>query len=89
MELTAKEEKAVRLVADDRVTITYHSGNAHDLVLIAQVVGDSDTYRVTIDPSGEHCTCPASELGHRECSHLLAVKIELTRHSQVVASRSQ
>jgi hypothetical protein len=70
-DLTEKEEKAVGIVADERVTIDYSS----DEVVTATVEGETGTYRVTIDPSGEKCDCKANRLGHHRCSHIIGVEV--------------
>lgn len=71
-ELSEKEAKAVQMVKDRRVSLTY----VGEEVITATVEGSSGQYHVTLDPEGEHCTCPASTLGHRKCSHILATELE-------------
>ena len=60
-------EKAERLYNLGRIT---HTGDRF------LVEGDTATWTVTI--VGEpQCTCPASTLGHRTCSHVEAVWLEI------------
>lgn len=63
------EEKALRLVADGRVTIKWRSGDyaaGH-----GTVDGDHDTYHCSFSPEGRVCTCPSV----RDCSHALALEL--------------
>ena len=61
------EAKAWRLINTGRVTITHQTED----VLAGTVAGDHDTYQVSIDPDGEHCTCPARV----RCSHIIALDL--------------
>lgn len=62
-------EKARRLADAGAVTITYRGPDG----LVAQVAGDSATYRVHLEPDGAggFCSCPARS----GCSHLEAVRM--------------
>ena len=73
MSLSSKESKAVRLVAEGRVAFTRY---------VDVVVGEVDSmsgrlYRVVLTPDTDSsfCQCKANRVGHRRCSHMLAVEI--------------
>ena len=70
--MTNTERKAVQLVAEGRV-----AANRYADVVVGQVTGWTDTYRVVLtpDPDESFCQCKASRLGHRRCSHMIAVEI--------------
>jgi uncharacterized Zn finger protein len=61
-------EKAARLLAEGRVTISCGVGGR----LRAVVQGDHATYAVKLTRRGPSCSCPA---WRRECSHALAVAL--------------
>lgn len=63
-------EKAVRLLAAGKVTITRVQGNTID----ATVTGDNDTYTVRRRRGGWTCTCPAAT-HNRRCAHLHAAQL--------------
>lgn len=77
-ELKEKETKAIEIVREGRVQID-HMG---DLVITATVEGVTDTYKVTLDPEGDHCSCPASTLGHFRCSHIIATELDVYRRKE-------
>lgn len=64
------EEKAVKLVLERKVTITWQSGDAAQ----GTVDGHHGTYQVSYSPAGRICTCPAGA-NHRVCSHGLALEL--------------
>lgn len=64
-------EKAERLARGGAVTSLLTQGD----LLSATVEGDSGTWKVTRDPDGWVCACPANQLGHRMCSHIGAVAL--------------
>lgn len=65
----AVAEKAQRLARNGAVRDLIVT----DELLSANVVGDSDTWKVSRNPDGWRCTCPAYSLGHKMCSHIGAV----------------
>ena len=65
------EVKAHRLARSDAVQITSRDRG----VLRAKVQGDSDSYLVEITPAGSVCTCVASSVFHRLCSHIRALHL--------------
>lgn len=64
------DEKALRLVLDDRVNITWNTEGA----ATGLVDGYTDTYQVSYSPEAELCTCPAG-VHHRRCSHVTALRL--------------
>ncbi len=59
-------EKALRLINDDKVRITFRNNSAVN----ADVSGDHGDYLVLVtQPDRAVCSCPATS----ECSHILAV----------------
>ena len=68
------EEKAIRLIVEERVRIT---GDSSDDIS-AKVQGDTGIYQVlwSPDPERSTCSCKANQEGHRKCSHLLAVELD-------------
>ena len=59
-------EKARRLIAEDRITIRYLG----EFLVDADVIGDHGTYAVVVEVGDEvRCWCPATG----DCSHKLAV----------------
>lgn len=69
-------QKAVKLVQDGRVAVTYIS--PHRVVVSGLVRGASGTvYRVTVDPAGAWCECLWAQ-HHRGalCSHSLALQLQ-------------
>lgn len=69
--MTPQELKAIRLVLEGHVRISYRSGD----VLAGDVEGDNGTYRVSIDPDGPHCDCKfGREHGGRH-SHTVALEL--------------
>ena len=69
--MNAQETKAVRLVLENKVRVAYRSSD----VLAGDVVGDTGTYRVSIDPDGCHCDCVYGvEHGGRH-SHTIALEL--------------
>ena len=69
--MTPQELKAIRLVLENRVTVSYRT----DDVLAGDVAGDTGTYRCTIDPDGPHCDCRfGTEHGGRH-SHTIALEL--------------
>ncbi len=64
--IESTHEKALRLINDDRVRITFRNNAAVN----ADVTGDHGEYLVLItQPERAVCSCPATP----ECSHILAV----------------
>lgn len=70
-----RDEKAIRLVLDGRVTITWRNDEAASGI----VDGDTDTYRVSYSPAGRICTCPAGQ--YRDCSHSLALELAVMKEA--------
>jgi hypothetical protein len=70
------EDKAVRLVAEERVTVTWVSPDR--IAATGLVDGDTSTYRVAYSPEGRVCTCPAG-VNYRACSHVLALELAVAR----------
>ena len=79
IELSTIEEKAVRLVFEGRVTVTWETDGAASGI----VDGDTGTYRCSFDPSGKQCTCPAGS-NHRRCSHAIALELEVRRRAELL-----
>lgn len=83
------EKKAVRLVADDRVVVTWRSPRGTQLQ--GMVRGDSGiVYTVAVDPAGEWCDCPWG--GHHpgsRCSHTLALQLQAAREGHPLAATMQ
>lgn len=77
--LSAVEEKAVTLVLEGRVTITWRTGSwlTGDLAGSGVVDGTTATYQASFSPAGRICTCPAGQ-NHRVCSHALALELAVT-----------
>lgn len=88
MQLSTTERKAVRLARDGRVTITSIDTTDDRLVLVAEVIGDSGTYTVTIDPAGRTCTCPhgMNISPAARCSHVFATIIVYEYTKEVTAT---
>ena len=78
--MKAVDEKAVRLVVDRKVTVTWVGEGAGSGV----VDGDHDTYQAHYSPAGYICTCPAGA-NHRTCSHARALELEVLRQQEGVA----
>jgi hypothetical protein len=80
-ELTVLEEKALRLVSEGRVHVTWIESRG--VAATGKVDGDNDTYSVAFSPAGGICTCPAGA-HHRRCSHAIALELRVaagrTRH---------
>ncbi len=64
------EEKAIRMVEDGKVTITWTGDGA----AAGTVDGHTDTYQVSFSPAGRICTCEAGR-HHRVCSHAIALEL--------------
>lgn len=83
--MRAVETKAVRLVLDKRVEITWQSEDGQ--AANGTVEGDTGTYQAAFSPAGYICTCPAGT-HHRPCSHALAVELEVrTSQSATVGEK--
>ena len=67
------EQKAVDLVADERVRIAYDNGE----VTVGDVWSFTDMiYHVTIYPGGHICTCKhGQEQPFNKCSHVIALDL--------------
>lgn len=63
------EEKALRLIKEGRVHVTWTNGDAGQGI----VDGDNDTYVCSFSPAGRVCSCPA----YRHCSHALALELKV------------
>ncbi len=64
--MESTHEKALRLINDGKVNITFRNNSAVN----ADVTGDQGTYLVLVtQPNRAVCSCPATS----ECSHVLAV----------------
>ncbi len=71
------DEKAIRMVEDGRVTVTwkwYGETIGHVEAAAGTVDGDTDTYQVQFSPAGRICTCEAGQ-HHRVCSHAIALAL--------------
>ena len=56
------EQKATRLVTDDRVTVDVANIVGGEVIAAAGIVeGDHDVYVVECSPDGDTCTCPFGE----------------------------
>lgn len=75
------EEKAVRLCLENRVTVTWHDGITAGAGIVD---GETDTYQVQFSPGGRVCTCRAGQ-NHRQCSHSLALELQVQREVEVDA----
>jgi hypothetical protein len=64
-----REQKAIRLIAEQRVRVTTLASDR----AVAEVRGESGDYRVTLDGRWR-CTCAHGELSRGLCSHALAVQ---------------
>jgi hypothetical protein len=64
------DEKAIRMVENGRVTVTWTGDEAG----AGTVDGDTDTYQVQFSPAGYVCTCEAGR-HHRVCSHAIALEL--------------
>ena len=77
--LTPKEEKAVRLVHDEKVWLKVRvtAGNYQDTEIVGVVYGDTGVYHCRIDPEGKWCDCENGKhtSPHANCSHVLAVQV--------------
>lgn len=76
------EEKAVRLVLEGRVTVTWINDDYS--AASGTVDGETDTYRVSFSPAGRVCTCQAAR-HHKDCSHGVALELEVGRQLEKVA----
>lgn len=77
------DEKAIRLVRDGKVTITWRSDELIAGVPIAAagtVEGDHSTYKVSYSPAGRVCGCLAAMNG-RDCSHGLSLELAVLREA--------
>lgn len=70
------EAKAVALLAAGRVSVL-DAGSGR---LIADVVGETATYRVTLGRGGWACMCVAAR-HHYRCSHVTAVRLIVAKRS--------
>ena len=81
MSLKPIEEKAVRLVLENRVHIRWrnddHSAGS------GVVEGDTDTYTASFDPTGRTCSCPAGS-NRRGCSHGIALELAVKKEADDV-----
>lgn len=78
--MKAIEEKAIRLIMEGRVTVTWSGDGAGQ----GLVDGDTDTYQVSYSPAGKVCTCPAG-FNHRACSHAIALELEVERRKEGIS----
>ena len=62
------DRKALRLVRSGKVRLVERTGD----VIVFEVEGDHQTYRVTWDPEGHHCPCAAHIV---RCSHNIACEL--------------
>lgn len=69
--MTEVEAKAIRLVEEGRVVITWRYGTE---AATGIVDGDTATYRTAYSPEGKVCSCPAAA-HHRVCSHVIALEL--------------
>lgn len=79
MPVETKEQKALRYISERRLTI---SRVDVDGLVLAVCRGDDGVYTLGWDPEGRGrwgCTCEASRDFHRECSHLVALKMIVSR----------
>lgn len=74
-----KEQKALRYISERRLNIARAD---EDGWVVAHCRGDDGEYRLGWDPRGRGrwgCTCEANSTFNRECSHLIALKMVVTR----------
>lgn len=69
--LNRVQEKALRLVDEQRVHVTWVE--ATGIAGAGIVDGYHDIYHCAFTPAGRVCTCPAGRT-HRDCSHALALE---------------
>ncbi len=69
------DEKAIRMVEDGKVTITWKWYDEPFKVGAAAGVvdGETGTYQVSFSPAGRICTCEAGR-HHQVCSHAIALE---------------
>lgn len=75
-----KEQKALRYISERRLSITRI--DAPTGAVRAQCRGDDGEYELGWDPRGRGrwgCQCEANHTFNRECSHLIALKMVVTR----------
>ena len=65
------DAKAIRLVEEERVTITWSTGIEAGQGVVD---GDTNTYQASYSPAGYVCTCKAGQ-NHKTCSHAIAVEL--------------
>lgn len=82
------DEKTIRLVMEDKVSIRWRSPTLNDGVPDAAqgvVEGDHGVYKVSYSPSGRVCECPASV----DCSHSRALELAVLREADERLSNAQ
>lgn len=86
--LKPTDQKAIRLVLDGKVSVTWRSESLRDGVPEAahgKVEGDHNTYEVSYSPAGRVCGCLAAMNG-RDCSHGLALELAVLREADAQLS---
>jgi hypothetical protein len=75
-----KEQKAARYITERRLTVTRADP---DGIVLANCRGDGgEIYTLGWDPAGRGrwgCTCEANHDFHRECSHIVALRMVVSR----------
>lgn len=73
----ATDRKAVRLVVENRVTVTTATFDTDGAVTTAAgtVRGDTGTYLVAISPEGVDCSCTYGQTRHTSHSHDQALRL--------------
>lgn len=86
MAAETKAEKALRFISERRLNV--EQVVAPDEQTAARIVAscrgdDAEVYRLGFDGRRNEwrCTCPANRQFHRECSHLIALKLVTVRPS--------
>lgn len=80
MSRETKADRAVRIVAERRLTVDVVGDPARAGLIVASCRGESEAevYKLGYDPRGDGrwaCTCEANASFHRVCAHLLALKL--------------
>ncbi len=71
-----KEEKAVRILSERRLTLDVVADPARPGYIEATCRGSDEVYRLGhVEGRGWACTCEANAKFHRVCSHLLALQM--------------
>lgn len=76
-----KKDKALRAIAEKRLTV--ETVGASDGLIVATCRGETEAeiYHLGYDPRKKEwrCTCEANSTYHRTCSHLVALKLVVVK----------